>query len=285
MKNHEDIKKFYSEGLTRTEIALKVNLSVSQVDRVLKRFGLKVLISSSIKRDTTKIQTIKDLVSQRKTDKEISQLTGTSKSTIARIRKEVLNLSSWRDTVTITDRQKSIIVGTILGDSHITPSKPNSQLVFAHCIVQKDYFLWKYTELCNMFNKYSINNRVRNTKELTEIRGNSICLSLLNEYRDLFYIDGIKCITHDNIKLLDELGLSVLFMDDGGKADTTYQLCTQSFTREQCEIFQKYLYDKWKVQTTLNKKNVVRVRMCSRDLFTSIIESNIIPSMKYKIFQ
>lgn len=285
MEKHDIIKKFFSEGFTRTEIALKANLSASQVDRILKKYGLKILNKSSIKKNTDRVQVIKSLVCERKTDKEISLLTGTCKSTVARIRKEVLNFSSWRDTILLTDRQKSILVGSILGDSHITPSKPNSQVVFAHCIAQKDYFLWKYTELQNLFNKYSINNRIRKGVQHTEIRCNSICLSVLNTYRKLFYVNGIKCITNDNIKLLDELGLSVLFMDDGGKVDTTYQLCTQSFSREECFILQKYLYDKWKILTTLNKKNVIRIKMSSRDLFTSIIKSDIVPCMKYKIFQ
>lgn len=284
MEKWEKVKDLaLSQRLTTEDIAKQVDLSISQVCRILKKFNLKVPIKKSLIFHP-EIDLIRQLVNERLTDKEIAKKVKATKSTIAVIRKDILGLSSWRDTVELTDRQKSIIVGTVFGDSFLS-NEGNSRIVFAHSIKQQNYFMWKYNELKSLMSSFSISERKRLENYHTEIRANPIKLKVLNKYREMFYINNIKTITPENISLLDELGLAVFFMDDGGKADTTYNICTNNFSAEGCKLFQSHLLNKWNIETTLNAKNVVRIRMKSRNLFTSIILPYIVPSMMYKIHQ
>lgn len=278
------VKTLILEGKTRKEIQKETNLCISQIERIAKKFNLTITpeIQSSVQ---SKIDIVKPLIYQGFVDSQISKITGIPKTTVCRIRKEELNISSFRTLINLTDAQKSILVGIILGDGYLSKksTRQTSSLTIAHSIKQKDFFLWKFFQFPELFKHYKISDKYRLNKKNTEIRSNSITCNILGYYRDLFYVNNIKTITPETVQLIDELALAVLFMDDGGKADTTYNLCTNGFCEEACCLLQKHLLDKWGIQTTLNKKRVIRIKCNSKNIFTSIIKPYIIPSMEYKL--
>ncbi len=129
----------------------------------------------------------------------------------------------------LTQLQRSIIIGTILGDGYIRifPGRKNALLEINHSFKQKEYVEWKYKMLHNVVGsmpKARKGNGMRiayrfYTKQLSE----------LSQFHALFYNKGKKIIP-DNL-ILDQISLAVWFMDDGSKCrDSDVYLNTQQFS-------------------------------------------------------
>lgn len=189
--------------------------------------------------------------------------------------------------IVLSYEQEQVFIGHTLGDGNINynGTTQNCGGSWAHCIEQKEYFMWKYNhlkDLCGKIREYEIINK-RYSKPSYQIRTSYNHNPYLTDIYNKFYINKRKILSNEILHKIDSLALATLFMDDGGKADTTYNICLNNFTRVEVENFCIYLMDKFNVETTINKKNVVRIRMKSRDIFTEIIKPHIIPSMNYKL--
>ena len=184
----------------------------------------------------------------------------------------------------LTNYQKSLIIGTILGDGYlrIVPGRKNAFFEINHSFSQKEYVDWKFEKLKNMCNsapkqRKSNGNRVAYrfyTKQYPE----------LTEIYNTFYKNGIKIIPDD--LNLDAIALSVWFMDDGSKcSDSDFYLNTQQFdVKNQLKLLE-YL-KKVGLNANLNKdKSYHRIRFISSSInrLKELIRENIIPSMYYKI--
>jgi hypothetical protein len=180
--------------------------------------------------------------------------------------------------------QKSLIIGTILGDGYlrIVPGRKNAFLEINHSFSQKEYVDWKFEKLKNICNSGPISrkgngNRIayrfytKQYPELTEIYNN-------------FYKNGNK-IVPDNLKL-DAISLSVWFMDDGSKCGkSNFYLNTQQFSKNNQIKLINYLKDLG-LNASLNKdKNYYRIRFLSSSInkLKELLKENLIPSMYYKI--
>ena len=184
----------------------------------------------------------------------------------------------------LTQLQISIIVGSILGDGHlrIVSGRNNAFLELNHSYNAREYVDWKFKKLKNICasepKKYKGNgNRIayrfwtRQHPELTELHKK-------------FY-KGRKKVIPDDLKL-DPVILSVWFMDDGSRCrEYDVYLNTQQFSMED----QGVLISKLKqlnLEATLNRdKSYYRIRFLksSVDRLNRFLETNIIPSMGYKI--
>jgi hypothetical protein len=184
----------------------------------------------------------------------------------------------------LTQLQKSIIIGSILGDGYlrIIPKRRNAFLEINHSFNQKEYVDWKYEalkDICKTIPKLRKGNGKRlayrfYTKQNEEIT------KIFNE----FYKNGQKTIPK-SLKL-DPIILSVWFMDDGSKcSESDVYLNTQQFDL----TTQKNLISALKqigLEAKINRdKTYFRLRFLKSSLtkLKEIIERIIIPSMKYKI--
>ncbi|MDV3426223.1 MAG: endonuclease, partial [Bacillota bacterium] len=142
--------------------------------------------------------------------------------------------------VSLTQLEQNIIVGSILGDGNLTyaPRSRNAYYREHFSIKQKEYREWK------MNNIHSMKFRIEKECHLK-----SPSHPVFTELYDKFYINGIKTITEDNIKLLNHpIGLACLYMDDGTlmisaskskgaiRIHPTIGISTLSFSKEGCEI-------------------------------------------------
>lgn len=183
----------------------------------------------------------------------------------------------------LTQLQKSLIIGTLLGDVYIRKLKgrKNAFLEVNHSFSQKEYVDWKYNVLKNLtISKPKMRrgngNRIAYrfyTKQLPE----------LTEIMNMFYIGNKKIIP--NIKL-DPIMLAVWFMDDGSRSrESDVYLNTQQFN----ENDQRSLLESLKLlglYARLNKdKEYYRIRFMKSSIprLHDLICEHIIPSMKYKI--
>ena len=184
----------------------------------------------------------------------------------------------------LTQDQKSLIIGTILGDGYlrIIPRRKNAFLEVNHSANQKDYVDWKYSILRSI---------VKSKPELRNGNGNRIacrfytrCHSEITDLFRYFYKDGKKIIPDD--LAIDPMSLAVWYMDDGSKCGRSLYLNTQQFSIEDQHKLQKLLADQFSISSNLNKdKEYKRIRLVTRDAkkFCDIIRQFISQSMQYKL--
>ena len=183
----------------------------------------------------------------------------------------------------LTQLQKSFVIGTLLGDGYIRQVKGRKDafLEINHSITQKEYVEWKYKILKNLTRsgpKSRCGNGTRIafrffTKQHPEF----------TKMRDLFYKNKKKCIP--NLKL-DPLTVAVWYMDDGSKCSKeNVYLNTQQFSKEDQYKLLRFLREVG-LDGTLNRdKEYYRIRFKTSSIskLFRMINDFIIPSMKYKI--
>jgi len=184
----------------------------------------------------------------------------------------------------LTQNQRSIIIGTLLGDGYmrIIPRRKNAFLEVNHSSKQKDYVDWKYQELASIV-KSGPKMRKGNGQRIA-YRFFTQCLPEITELYRAFYENGKKIIPKD-IRI-DQLGLAVWFMDDGSRSGGSLYINTQQFATNDQERLQRMLEHDFNVSSTLNRdKEYMRIRIRKEDAqkFCNLIQSYIPESMRYKL--
>jgi len=160
----------------------------------------------------------------------------------------------------MTQIQKSVVIGSLLGDGHlrIVPHSKNALLEISHCEKQLDYLTWKK----NLLSPFS---RPIKLKEFSNSKKN-ICGNIVNAsnfYRfftvahkditDIFnayYKNGLKGVNKTIIDEVDLLALSIWFGDDGSirrnknKEPICCSIATNSFSYDEqlvlVEVLKKF---------------------------------------------
>lgn len=198
---------------------------------------------------------------------------------------KVRSIERWERTDgSITQRQREIIIGGILGDSHmpkLRPNQKNHRVTFAQSEKQIEYLKWKKQEMGN-FSKKIIR---KNSGGYIQYSFDTVSHPYFNEIYDLFYKDGVKVFPDIEIT---PLILSVWIMDDGCCYKNKVRLATNSFTLEENKIISQKIKDTFNIKTTLSlhkKSGTYCLLFSMRDNFIlkPIIEPHIIESMKYKL--
>lgn len=191
----------------------------------------------------------------------------------------------------LTERQKAIIIGAILGDSSLEKEWKNPRLRFAHSIIQKEYLLWKYQELQDISGDPVLikQKHWKNGKIYESWRFSTHALPELMHYWNLFCSDRSKKIPRSITDILvHPLSLAVWLMDDGYKRNdcNAFRLNTDAFSFTEQQLLQSALENNFGIQTKLHKKGKywnIYIPETSAFKFADLIGKYIIPSMKYKI--
>ena len=183
----------------------------------------------------------------------------------------------------LTQLQKSILIGSIFGDGYlrIIKGRKNAFLEINHSFKQKEYVDWKYKMLSGVAaGKPKIRN---NSGSRIAYRFYTKQNSELTKLFHLFYKNGKKVVPNINI---NPIILAVWFMDDGSKCrNSDVYLNTQQFDfKNQLKIIS--LLKTLGLKANLNKdKEYKRVRFLKSSLpkLKDLISKYVIPSMEYKI--
>jgi hypothetical protein len=108
----------------------------------------------------------------------------------------------------ITPRQKSIIIGTILGGSSIVKPQKGKNCYLSMRNKDIDWLKFKAKELSNLATKEPI------TSEKT-YRWHSICYPLFNEFEGMFYKDKERKLSIETLYLLQDVSIAVWYKDCG----------------------------------------------------------------------
>ena len=183
----------------------------------------------------------------------------------------------------LTQLQKSLIIGSILGDGYIRimPGRKDAFLEINHSIKAKEYVDWKYSVLKNIC-KSGPKERDTNEGRVAYrffTKQNHEITNLLS----MFYKNGKKIVPQD-LKL-DPIILAIWFMDDGSKSGPSVYLNSQQFSlADQNRLLSKLREVGLKARLNRDKK-YYRIRFLSESVpkFNQIINAHIIPSMRYKL--
>jgi len=184
----------------------------------------------------------------------------------------------------LAQQQKSLIIGTILGDGYlrIIPRRKNAFLEVNHSANQRDYVNWKY-QILHSIVKSGPKERKGNGFRIA-CRFYTQCLPEITELFSYFYHEHKKVIP-DNL-VIDKLSLAVWFMDDGSKSGGSIYLNTQQFSLSDQQKLQKILLEQFGIKSNLNKDKIyTRIRIITADSkkFCDIIREIIPKSMEYKL--
>jgi hypothetical protein len=183
----------------------------------------------------------------------------------------------------LTQNQRSIIVGTLLGDGYLRKIKGRKDafLEVNHSFKQKEYVDWKHVMLKEIVvsgpkKRRGNGNRIAYrfyTKQLPE----------LSTIMGMFYCGRSKIIPDIT---LNPIMLAVWFMDDGSKCrEADVYLNTQQFSvADQCKLIR--MLKNVGLDARLNRdKEYWRIRFLKSSIPTlnHIISPHIISSMRYKI--
>jgi len=190
--------------------------------------------------------------------------------------------------IPLTQQQKELIVGSALGDASIIKRNTISYFKVSHCERQKEYLMWK---------KEILGNFVNVVNKYADKRGNSIMysfntlgLSELNSFRDMFYNNNKKTIKEEISDSLTTFGLAVWYMDDGSKQNNSCRLSTDGFSKDENIVLQKVLKSKFDLDCkvcgytrnnkeyyflSFNKNNTIKLH--------NMIKDYVVNCMKYKL--
>ena len=200
---------------------------------------------------------------------------------------EIRNL---KKRLSLSDYQKSVVVGSLLGDGNLTAnwSKTNYSFQVAHSIKQKTYVLWKYEILRDWIlskPRYYHRNKSITIKTLSHPE--------ISQLARTFYHRRKKVLPESIDRLISNpIILAVWFMDDGNVIKRNgkvygYHINTQSFSKLENQLISNALYSVFKIESSLElnhgKYRIRIMKQLSRARFCEIIGKYILPEMKYKI--
>ena len=195
--------------------------------------------------------------------------------------------------IPFTTEQLSIVNGSLLGDACLYEAwrgtSKNYTFAKMHSIKQSEYVEWVYEKL-----KPFTHTPPKLYAPTQSVRLRTVSHATFTALRQLFYRDGKKILPETIPQIIaDPLAVAVWFMDDGNIKRNTHGCCvgyninTQSFTHEENRHIQKLFLDIWKIHAMLENNNgYCRIGVYqkeSRERFYDLVNTHIIPSMRYKL--
>lgn len=196
--------------------------------------------------------------------------------------------------VPLTEKQRAIIVGNILGDggvyNHKNPNGKSSEFYFKQSERYKDYVFWLFGELKNLCP--SEPKRKKNGQWYFYSRQ----LENLTGLRKTFYQNKIKIIP-SNIKQLvtSPLTLATWYMDDGSldyrpKDHYNFALSTNAFTLRENKLLVNVLKENFGIESSIQTPLCRGVRypeiyigVAGRDRFLSLVKPYVLNCFAHKI--
>lgn len=196
----------------------------------------------------------------------------------------------------LTDEQKEILIGTLLGDGHLE-TKNNGRtyrLKIEHTIRQQAYVEWFY----DRFQDWVLTAPVIRSREVVfrgkkkryeRIGFSTLSTGSLRFYAQQFYQDGKKVVPKLIHRWISPLALAVWYMDDGSiksKQHKSVLLNTHSFNEFDLKQLQQALLKRYGIKSVIRSQiDGKQMYLLSEtvDTFLRLIDPYIIPSMRYKL--
>lgn len=286
MKKIEESKilNLYKKGLNDSEIGrvLKCNNATITLWRkrneLVKNFKYKTKVNE---------EKFLEYYNSGLKDVKIAEILNVSRQSVRYIREKLkLPYNNTHNLIELTNIQKQVIIGGLLGDSSIIKKYKNAKLSFSHSLKQENYAKYKNNLLGELMSgmSYEHNLDKRTNKVYSRINFWSKCHPNLNYYYNKFYIKGKKILPIDLLYELDTLGLSIWFQDDGYKNYPGLSIATNCFTLKELETIKIFFKTKFDINVSIHKSaNIIYIEANQTDKFTNLIKKHIQEECKYKL--
>lgn len=179
----------------------------------------------------------------------------------------------------LSDWQRQIIMGTILGGSSIVkPQKGRNCYLFMRSS-DKNWLNYKAEELSALASQRPF------TKEGNTIRWHSNCYPIFTEYHDMFYENGKKVVKMSVLDSLRDIGLAVWYGDCGKIQKNKIVLNTNKFGENGTAVIAQYFKE-----AGVGETSVIKERKYLRLVFSAeaterflLITANRIPEFMHEL--
>lgn len=281
--NKNVLSYLIKKGLTSGQAAEKLGVGRKLVTRWAKHYEL----SFPFRKGTPGIlekSTVKILLKRGYSNKEIAKIYNLKADGISffRSRNNLYcnqEIPYYKKKFTISDYEKSLIIGSIFGDGSIDKG---GRFVVGHSMKQSKYCKWKSEKLSG---KYRID------KPRFDERTNKTYFSCSfsvkpTEYtkwlREELYVPK-KRITKKSLKYYNDLSLAIHFMDDGAKASSSYKIATDCFDLESLNVFNQHCKETFGIHFVIHKNGRLYLPLKFKGIFKKIIKPYIHPELEYKL--
>lgn len=281
--------ELHKEGKTDAEIASIMNVPRQLVQVHRKKLGLESNFSYKSFRKMD-YEEVEKLVKENRTDREIAELYKVKPISIYFFRKRN-NIE--RDNLLVnsaikpTDRQRSIILGSLLGDASLRKTNTNPFFSCEHGIKQLEYCKWKAKELESLGAKFSTSKRKTIDKRTGIYYESAICRLPANpEFLDIYnnlYIDGRRTITKEYLQHFDELSLAVMFMDDGSFTGHSINIATNCFTEDELLILIDFFKERFDLTFHINANHSIYLLKKDFEHFKALVLPFMRQELLYKL--
>lgn len=202
-----------------------------------------------------------------------------------------LALRDYKASLTMTDRQKQLLNGMLLGDAHLERQRGalSARLRIEHCVAQSAYVDWKFHEwrewVCTPPRERARKNRLGTTS--MNIGFTTLGHVEFEEFCVKFYKNRRKAVPQDLV--LTPLSMAVWFMDDGSRKSSQCRglyLNTQGFTTSEVELLQSVIQRDVGVETSVRRqRDGLQIYIPSSFVTGMIayIDDEVLLSMRYKL--
>jgi hypothetical protein len=192
----------------------------------------------------------------------------------------------------LTNRQRSIIVGMLLGDEHLeTTNKGRTfRLKVEHFSNQLTYVNWLYEELKPfVLTPPKTKSKLLKGARLESYGFKTLSLAQLRFYGKQFY-DDLRCkhVPAQIGRWLNPLALAVWFMDNGSSKSKLHKAVifnTQGFKKREIKLLQAALLDNFDIEAKIRKqKEGLQLLIVgpSVEQFYVIVRPHVLPDFDYK---
>lgn len=185
-----------------------------------------------------------------------------------------------------TDDEFQVLYGTALGDTHLSNKEINISGSMVHCVKQKEFIEYKHKILerftTEVREKTQYDPRFKNP-EYHSYYMYIKASKALNKLYPYVYKNQVKYINKEMLYKLNGLGIATWYMDDGSNRHYGYIFCTNCFSKEDLLLIQQFFKEKYDINTTIRKDNVLYIKADSKQKFKDLVSPYIIDSMKYKL--
>lgn len=289
----EKIKTLYLEGKSTNEIGEILGKSGKTISNHLRNMGIEMRSTKKINQDD-----FEKLWNEGKSDREIAEYFQVAETTIKSFRTKKENVGKFniirsfsQEEHLLSNIQKQMILGSLLGDMSLTNPEINrsinSRLAIVQSQQQKELFMKKVEilgEFMGSYRLYTSQPDARTGKIYKSWRGNSKAHKVFTDIYSILYPDNIKTLTKEYLEQIHSpIALAYWFMDDG-----TFDghIATNCFKEQEVDLLINWLYNRWNINSTKQHQLsnfVLYISQKSRLEFEKLIFPYVLPSMYYKL--
>lgn len=255
----EYLEELYSQGLSLDKISELIGKSASAISSKANQTGIS---KKYIRNNNPNFKAIyqdydwcyENYIINGFSIEEMAELCGAKKRVVEKWCREKYGLCNRtaRDYIKLNEKQRELIIYSMLGDGHIDKRENQSLFIVSHAENQKDYLFWKYEILKNLCNK-SPSYIKPQTKYFNGVgymcQGAYRCATKI--ITELKYIKALS--KKEIVEMLNEFGLSIFFLDDGSRDGCCWTICVAEFSDEDRETFCNVLKDRFNIECRVRK--------------------------------